>query len=162
MEKWAENLDEVTVGEWLKREGDTVAPGEAVAELITEKATFQYTPEEGGVLLRILAEENSTVPVGYVIGFIGAPGEALPDGLVEANQALLQAQKQVARLSLGWEAGEGEPEPAAPASTVRATPPARRLARDNGVALEAVAAWFGDGRRVTDRDVLEYLRSREA
>jgi pyruvate dehydrogenase E2 component (dihydrolipoamide acetyltransferase) len=161
MEKWAENLDEVTVGEWLKREGDPVAPGEAVAELITEKATFQYTPEEGGVLLRILAEENSTLPVGYVIGFIGEPGEELPAGVLESNRSLIEAKKAEARLALELPE-EGLPPPPA-AGGLRATPPARRLARDRGVALDDVAAWFGDSRRITDRDVEAYLaRDREA
>ena len=161
MEKWAENLDEVTVGEWLKRVGDPVAPGEAVAELITEKATFQYTPEEGGVLLAILAEENSTVPVGFVIGFVGEPGEAVPHGVEEENQRLIEETKQEARLSL-------DPANAPPASrepgasgTVRATPPARRLARDHGVALEDVLAWVGESRRITDRDVAAYVDARE-
>ena len=164
MEKWAENLDEVTVGEWLKREGDPVAPGEAVAELITEKATFQYTPEEGGVLLRILAEDNSTVPVGYVIGFIGEPGEELPEGILEGNRALIEAKKAEARLALELPGDEAPPSLAArPAGGVRATPPARRLARDRGVELEDVAAWFGDGRRITDRDVEAYVaREKEA
>lgn len=155
MEKWAENLDEVTVGEWLKREGDLVAPGEPVAELITEKATFQYTPEEGGVLLRILAGENSTLPVGYVIGFIGEPGEPLPEGVESTNQGLIEAKKAEVRLAL---APSVEPTRAAAGGALRATPPARRAARDAGVELEAVAAWLGDGRRLTDRDVEAYVQ----
>jgi pyruvate dehydrogenase E2 component (dihydrolipoamide acetyltransferase) len=158
MEKWAENLDEVTVGGWLKREGDRVAPGEAVAELITEKATFKYEPEQGGVLLRILAEENSTVPVGFVIGVIGEPGDEVPGSLEAENQALLQAKKQEARLSLDWPEGE-IPSPAEPPAmgVVRATPKARRLARDNGLSLEDVAAFVGENRRLSDRDVAAYL-----
>jgi len=158
MEKWAENLDEVTVGEWLKSEGDPVAPGEAVAELITEKATFKYEPEEGGVLLRILAEENSTVPVGFVIGVIGEAGDEVPGGIEAENQALLQATKEEARLSLDWPEGE-IPSPKAPPQmgAVRATPKARRMARDNGVSLEDVAAFVGESRRLTDRDVSAYL-----
>ncbi len=158
MEKWAENLDEVTVGEWLKREGDAVAPGEAVAELITEKATFKYEPEEGGVLLRILAEENSTVPVGFVIGVIGEPGAEIPGNIEAENQALLQAKKQEARLSLDWPEGEiPSPEASLTMGVVRATPKARRLARDNDVSLEDVAAFVGENRRITDRDVSAYL-----
>jgi pyruvate dehydrogenase E2 component (dihydrolipoamide acetyltransferase) len=158
MEKWAENLDEVTVGEWLKREGDSVAPGEAVAELITEKATFKYEPEEGGVLLRILAEENSTVPVGFVIGVIGESDEEVPAGLETENQALLQAKKEEARLSLDWPEGEiPSPEARPKMGVVRATPKARRMARDNDVSLEDVAAFVGESRRITDRDVSAYL-----
>jgi pyruvate dehydrogenase E2 component (dihydrolipoamide acetyltransferase) len=161
MEKWAENLDEVTVGEWLKAEGDPVEVGEAVAELITEKATFKYEPEEGGVLLKIFAEDSSTVPVGYVIGYIGDPGEEIPATIEAENEALIQATKREARLSLDWPEGE-IPTPAKPpaAGRVRATPPARRMARDAGIELEDVAAWVGESRRITDRDVQGYLEQR--
>ena len=161
LEKWAENLDEVTVGEWLKRQGDAVAPGEAVAELITEKATFKYEPEQGGILLRIYAEENSTVPVGFVIGYIGEPGEEPPRTIENENQALIRAKKQEARLDVDLLEGRAPGGPPAGAS-VRATPAARRLARDNGVAVEEVAAFFGDGRRITDDDVEAYLRGKRA
>jgi pyruvate dehydrogenase E2 component (dihydrolipoamide acetyltransferase) len=162
MEKWAENLDEVTIGEWLKREGDSVAPGEAVAELITEKATFKYEPETGGVLLRIYAEENSTVPVGFVIGYLGHPGEEPPPGIEIENQALIRAKKREARLDLDL-AGDRPPlEPSAEYRPVRATPAARRLARDGGVTVEEVAAFLADGRRITDRDVRAYLQSKRA
>ncbi len=158
MEKWAENLDEVTVGEWLKREGDSIEPGEAIAELITEKATFEYEPEVGGVLLKIWAEENSTVPVGFVIGFMGEADEAIPSEIEGENEALIQATKAEARLSLDWPEGE-KPEPPKPPTMgrVRATPPARRLARDAGVTLEDVAAFVGESRRITDRDVQAFV-----
>ena len=163
MEKWAENLDEVTVGEWLKREGDPVAPGEAVAELITEKATFKYEPEQGGVLLRIYAEENSTVPVGFVIGYLGEPGETPPAEIEAENQAVIQAKREEARLGLDLpEAAAVAPVTRPAGGVVRATPSARRLARDNGIALDDVAAFFGDGRRITDGDVEVYLREKRS
>jgi len=160
MEKWAENLDEVTVGEWLKREGDAVAPGEAVAELITEKATFKYEPEQGGILLRIYAEENSTVPVGFVIGYVGEPGEEPPATIEAENQTLILAKKQEARLDLALAEKRPAAERPAEAGVVRATPAARRVARDNGVTVEEVAAFLGDGRRITNDDVDAYLRGK--
>jgi pyruvate dehydrogenase E2 component (dihydrolipoyllysine-residue acetyltransferase) len=158
MEKWAENLAEVTIGEWLKHEGDPVAPGEAVAELITEKATFKYEPEAGGVLLRIYAPENSTVPVGFVIGYIGEPDEAPPADIEAENQALLQAKREEARLSVDWpdESLPRGPAPT-PGAVVRATPAARRLAREAGVSLEEIAASIGEARRISDRDVEAYI-----
>ncbi|MGQ9731985.1 MAG: biotin/lipoyl-containing protein [Candidatus Zipacnadales bacterium] len=161
MQKWAENLDEVTVGEWLKQVGDPVAPGDPVAELITEKATFQYTPEEGGVLLAILAPENSTVPVGFVIGFIGEPGEMLPEGVEAENQRLLDAKKQEAKLNLEVAPLTSGSRESLVSRTIRATPPARRLARDHGVSLDEVLAWVGENRRITDRDVAAFLQDRE-
>ena len=75
IEKWAENLEEVTVARWLKTESEQIAAGEVLCEIITDKATFEYTVEDAGVVARIYAAERSVVPVGYVIAFIATAGE---------------------------------------------------------------------------------------
>ena len=61
-------MEEGTFGAWLKNEGDTVQPGDALCELITEKTTFPLEAEGEGILRRIVAGEKSVVPVGAVIG----------------------------------------------------------------------------------------------
>jgi pyruvate/2-oxoglutarate dehydrogenase complex dihydrolipoamide acyltransferase (E2) component len=58
---------------WLKREGDTVKPGEPVVELETEKVSYELESPAEGVLLRILKRENSEVPVGEPLCQIGPP-----------------------------------------------------------------------------------------
>ncbi len=153
IEKWAENLDEVTVSLWLKHEGDLVEVGESICELISDKATFEYEAEHSGILLSILAAEKSVVPVGYVIGFVGTADETVPEGVVERNEELLAAHQAAAAVELDLDIA-----PRRSGSRVQATPAARRVAREASVDLEDVAAWLGEKRTVNDRDVQEYLK----
>lgn len=157
IEQWAENLREVTMGRWLKAEGDPVDVGEALCEIITEKVTFEYEAPVTGVLLKIYAPEKSVVPVGYVFGCVGAAGEQPPLGVEEENARLLEQHQAQGMLDL-----ELEIEGAAMGlgGRVRATPAARRAARDAGVSLADVAAWVGESRPVTEEDVEAFIKSR--
>jgi pyruvate dehydrogenase E2 component (dihydrolipoamide acetyltransferase) len=134
------NIEEITVGAWRKAPGDPVALGEAVVEIITDKITFEYESEAEGVLRAIVAPEKSVVPVHYVIGVVAEPDEPLP--AYEADNATL-----LARLGQGVNvheaAGFARPEgvgAAAGSERVRATPAARRRARELGVDLAQVAS----------------------
>ncbi|MGC9318614.1 MAG: lipoyl domain-containing protein, partial [Armatimonadota bacterium] len=53
IEKWAENLDEVTVSRWLVQEGDEVEAGDGLCEIITDKATFEYEVQSSGTVKAI-------------------------------------------------------------------------------------------------------------
>ncbi|MBP7559632.1 MAG: E3 binding domain-containing protein [Armatimonadetes bacterium] len=133
------NIEEVTVGEWLVSEGDPVSVGQPVVEIITDKITFEYESEAEGVLRKVVAPAKSVVPVHYTIGVIAAPDEELPD--YEASNRLL-----LERVRAGGDVHEaarrlmeGMPTLPRPASKVRATPAARRRARELGVDLGRVA-----------------------
>jgi pyruvate dehydrogenase E2 component (dihydrolipoamide acetyltransferase) len=165
-----ENMEEATIGRWLKNEGDAVRGGDALCELITEKTTFDLPAEEipgSGVLLRsIVVPEKSIVPVGTCIALLGTADDDLPD--VAPENAKLAARRQSAA-SRGAE--ESTPAlrvpslqsapagvtstPAGGASRIRATPAARRAARERGVAIEAVAAAF-PGKVLTEDDVANF------
>lgn len=154
IEKWAENLEEVTVAGWLKTEGEDIAAGEVLCEIITDKATFEYTVEEGGVVARIYAAERSVVPIGYVIAFIATAGEQ-PDPDIEArNEKLLAERQQQAELDLDDVLSAASKK----TSRVRATPAARRLARQHEIDLKQVADWLGeDADLITEEHVQGYL-----
>lgn len=168
IEKWAENLEEVTLGRWLKGEGEVVEAGEGICEIITEKVTFEYESPMSGVLLRVYAPEKSVMPVGYAFAFVGRPGEQPPDGVEVENQRLADAHLAQTRLSLDLAvermvggapeaAGTVAEEYAAGAGRVRAAPAARRLAREHGLSLAQVAQWLGEERPVSAEDVERYL-----
>jgi len=160
IEKWAENLDEATLSRWLKGEGDCLEVGDSLCEIITDKATFEYEMEFAGTLRRLYAAEKSVVPVGYVIAFVGEPDEPLPEGVEEHNRRLL-AQHQVstrAELDLAVDLVRRN----LAGKRVRATPAARRVARENGVDLGAVAVWLGRDKVVEEGDIQQYLRERES
>src|SRR5690242_18437928 len=69
-------MEEGEVMEWLKAVGDPVAKGEVIAAIETDKANFDVESPGDGVLLAIDVSAGATVPVGSIIGTVGAPGEA--------------------------------------------------------------------------------------
>ena len=145
------DMREGTVVRWVKQEGDEVVANEVIAEIETDKAVVEFKPTTGGVLRRIVAGEGEAVPVGQLIAVIGDADEPLPDDL--AGPA---AEAEV-------EAPATEPEAAAPAvasapstapsGEVRASPIARRLARERGVELASITG-SGPGGRIVEADVL--------
>jgi len=68
----------VNVVRWLKHEGESVKPGDAVVELETEKVSYELESPTAGVLLKIVASDAMEVPVGDPLGYIGQPGETVP------------------------------------------------------------------------------------
>jgi len=154
--KVAANVEEGMVGAWRKRVGDRVARDEPLVELITDKATFELPAETDGTLLRILAEEKSTVPVNYVLGILGSPDEAVPD-VTEENERLLALHRR--RAAADWRPQAGSSVAGGGVPNVRATPSARRLARELGVDLTQVVP--ADGRVVRDDDVRRHATAKQ-
>jgi 2-oxoglutarate dehydrogenase E2 component (dihydrolipoamide succinyltransferase) len=72
-----ESITEVTLSQWIKKDGDTVAMDEVIAELESDKATFELTAEKAGIL-RTIAKEGDTIPVGAVVCAIEDGGAATP------------------------------------------------------------------------------------
>lgn len=159
IEKWAENLEEVTLNRWLKEEGDRLEVGDTLCEIITDKATFEYEVEEAGTLLRKYATDKSVLPVGYIFAFVGEEDEQLPEGVEEENQRLMAAHQAATRADAELKAKLAQ---ALQSRKTRATPAARRLAREKGVALEDVAVWLGEERPIQEEDVKAFLAQREA
>jgi len=152
------NILEGQVGTWLKAEGDRVSKDEPLVELITDKANFELPSESDGVLRRIVASEKSVVPVGYILALLGEDDEPLPD-VTEENDRILSEHRASAQLEM--------PRPAAPAKgkrekrkRVRATPAARRLARQHDVDLADVEPAEG-GPVVSEEDVQRHLAQRQ-
>ena len=147
------DMREGTVVRWYKQEGETVDRGEVIADIETDKATVEFEAYTGGVLGRIVAEAGIAVPVGELIAIITEPGESVPE---VAAPAASPAQASPAAPAPA--APEPEP-PAAPASAsdggVRASPIARRLARERGIDLSLVTG-SGPNGRITERDVENY------
>src|SRR5580700_7658129 len=71
MPKMGDGMEEGTINRWLKHEGDTVAVGEVIAEIETDKASVEITAYDAGVLSKIVVPEGGSVPVGEIIATIG-------------------------------------------------------------------------------------------
>ena len=137
MPKLIENDEEQIVTAWLKQVGDPVRRGEPLIEVATSKAAFQVDAPRSGLLRAVFAEVKSSVPVGYIVALIGDAKDVLPD-VGPANRALVEAQA----LNAAKPAAPLKPT-GADAGALRATPAARRLARERGVDLAAVRAKLG-------------------
>jgi len=137
LEKVDANMEEATVGAWLVAEGETIEPGAKFVELITDKVTFEYESPVGGTVRRLLASAGSLVPVGFVLAQIGDADDALSDPTAE-NERLLAEHRAKLDVTIDVSAA-ARPAPAGAGGRVRATPAARRLARELGVDLADVS-----------------------
>jgi pyruvate dehydrogenase E2 component (dihydrolipoamide acetyltransferase) len=142
-----------TIVRWLKSEGDKVEKGEPLFELDTDKVTQEVEAEASGVLLKIVVPEGE-VPVGTAIAYVGEQGEAVPEGtgtqpvVEEAPEEQVPAQAEQA-------AEVPEPEPAQVAAggnggRIKASPLARRIARERGIDLSALSGTGPEGRIVAE------------
>ena len=150
------DMREGTVVRWHKSQGDTIARGDVIAEIETDKATVEMEAYSSGVLGRIVVEEGRAVPVGELIAVITQPGEEVPslESLGESPGAAPAGAPQAPAPSA---TAVPAPQAAAPepGAEVRASPIARRLAREKGIELSLVQG-TGPGGRVTEADVLAF------
>ena len=150
------NITEGVLNSWRKSVGERVERGEPLVDLVTDKANFEIESPASGQLLGITAAEKSTVPAGYVIAILGEAGEVVPDVSEENRIILAEHLKKtaVAQVMMN-QAGPVEMKDAA--ERVRATPKARKLARELGVDLAEVLKASGVS-RVSEKDVEEFVR----
>jgi pyruvate dehydrogenase E2 component (dihydrolipoyllysine-residue acetyltransferase) len=139
MPRLSDSMEEGTIVRWLKQDGDEVSKGEPLAEVETDKATVMFDADADGTL-RILAGEGETVTIGGVIGSIG---DALPRSPAPAQPR--PAAPAAAAAGKPSDAGNGS-------DRVKASPLARRIARESEVDLRGLTG-SGPGGRIVKADV---------
>lgn len=157
MPKMGDGMEEGTLVEWLKPEGDKVKSGEVIGTIQTDKATLELEAPGSGSLAGFLIKGGDTVPVGKAIGAILKDGEKLPEGWGSGKAAEAPAaEAPAAKAETPAPAAASAPEPVAAAPTatgrVKASPLARKIAQELGVALDRVTG-SGPGGRVVEKDV---------
>jgi pyruvate dehydrogenase E2 component (dihydrolipoamide acetyltransferase) len=154
-------VDECLVTRWFKRKGDAVSAGEAVAEIETDKTTFEITASVDGTVLETFVEAGAIVPVFTKLCVIGDPGEPVsrdrvagtPPKSANTGAPTPRAAQPLERRPPG---GEGGPTPVAPLS-----PRARRFAAEHDVDVGSLAG-SGPGGRVLERDVRKAFEASQA
>lgn len=167
------DMQEGTVLRWLKGEGDAVTNGEPIAEIETDKAVVEFESYADGVLHRIIVPAGTTVPVGEPIAVVGAQDEFIVTDAEPADvdeEPAVEAEPEDAPSaaipmppastpSVAEDAvPEPEPEvehPPVPATPLRASPIARRIADERGIDISKVTG-TGPGGRIVKDDVLAY------
>jgi len=173
MPRLSDSMEEGTILTWLKQVGDEVAIGDELVEIETDKANMAYEADVAGTLQEILAQEGETLPIGTPIARIGEGSNGgRPDsdegpaaraagpvsdtappqkgGGPASSPPTAQAEEQDSEV----QAPEAEHEPQAEGERVKASPLARRLARDKGLDLHELHG-SGPGGRIVKHDVEE-------
>ena len=150
MPRLSDTMEEGTILRWLKADGEEVARGEELAEIETDKAAMVYESDLQGTL-EILTPEGSTVPVGAVIARVLGEGEAAEHP--SAAAAPVQSTPAAAAAGPAPEPVPAQASVAADGERVRASPLARRVAREGGIDLSSVHG-SGPGGRIVKADVL--------
>ena len=142
-----ESIVEATIARWVKREGDTVAQGDTIVELETDKITVEVPALKAGTLVKRLHQEGDVVKVDDELGQID-------------ETATAPAAKSAAAPATAAPAPAAAPASSAPAvapAPTRASPAARRVAEDAGIDLATVSG-RGRGGMVTKSDVNKLLK----
>ena len=111
-------MEEGTVSQWIKHEGDAVKTGDVILEITTDKLTNEVTSEHDGVLLKIVAQEGEDIPVKGLLAYIGQPGEAVGGAAAPAPAAAPAAEAAPAA-----PAAAPAPVAAAGGARIRISPP---------------------------------------
>ncbi len=139
---------------WLKQEGQTVAKGEPLLEVETDKAVMEIESPGDGVLAAITAQPGAEVPVGQTIAWLVGPGEAPPveDGPSESGRRMT-AEPQAPPPAVA-----GDPAVSPAAAQAKISPKARRLAKEHGVDLSRLRG-SGPGGEILAADILALAKA---
>jgi len=149
MPKLGETMEEGEIIKWLKEEGEKVEKGEPLLEIATDKANMEVESPETGYLRKIVAKEGEKVPVTEIIAYLtDSMEEEIPS--VEGKAEVIQGKRES---ETAFEEKREE--------RVKASPLARKLARERGIDLTKIRG-TGPGGRIVKEDVLRALEEKEA
>src|SRR5688500_10238955 len=155
MPRLGQSMEEGTILQWFKKEGDSVNQGEPLLEVMSDKANFEVEAPANGTLRRILAQVNDSVPVNQPIAIVGQPDEPI-DSLVTGDPNSYSISSSSSSSAV----------PAAPPSPAKSvgheripiSPRARRIADTHGIDVSSLqGAGTGPGGRILERDVAAFL-----
>lgn len=153
-------MEEGVLVSWQVKVGDSVKPGDVLAEVETDKATMDLENYEKGEILHLHVKEGATVPIDSIIAVIGKKGESFEDLLSAAPEPAKESNSEVKSTP-----AEPVPQektaptqasavsvPVSDGSRVKASPLARKLASDKGLNIATITG-SGEGGRIVKRDV---------
>jgi pyruvate dehydrogenase E2 component (dihydrolipoamide acetyltransferase) len=167
MQRMSVAMEYGVILKWLKKEGDKVKKGDLIVEIFGEKNEFELEAPDDGVLLKILCDVNDEIPISEPIAFIGKAGEAIPEARPrKLNAASSTPPSMAVQIPNNSLASKGEvaqivPQTAdtrLPGGRIRASPRAKRKAKELSVEISSVKGTGPDG-RITEKDVIKTKES---
>jgi len=161
MTQLSPTMTEGRIARWLKKEGDALESGDVMAEIETDKATMEMEVVDEGLLHKILVPEGATVAVGTAIAVIAEDDEEVPGDYQPAAESsaeaavepVVEASPEATPATVApTPVTEAVTEPAVDSKRIKASPLARRLAKQKGINLAAITGTGPKG-RITKSDV---------
>ena len=190
MPKLSDTMEEGVIAKWNVQEGDKVESGDVIAEVETDKATMEVEVFDAGTILKILAEEGESVPLGGVMAIVGDEGEDI-SGLLNESESESKSDKKEEKKEASSskkksssgdfdpilgdvngkqskkesESKESEKETSSGSGDqngrIKASPLARKMAEDKGIDLSSVSGSGPDG-RIIKKDIENYKEPAKA
>ena len=144
-------MEEGTIGQWMKQEGDTVAVGDALVSVETDKLTNDVESEFAGVLLKIIAQEGTDIPVQGIMAYIGEAGEVIETA---GAQVEVSAQAEETPVVSATKVEAAAPVDLQAGGRIKISPLAKKTATTLGVDYTMVAG-TGPGGRIVQQDIFD-------
>ncbi len=164
MPRLSDTMEEGVIAAWHKNVGDAVKKGEVLAEIETDKATMELESYKNGTLLHIGAQKGEKIPVNGLLCIIGEKGKVDVDAIVAAikggGTVKSQEKNTAAQAASSIEQHSADQQQASSSENgrVKASPLAKKLAKEKGIDLKAVQG-SGDGGRIVKADIDNYSPS---
>ena len=156
-----EGVEEVTIVNWLKVEGERVEEFEGLLEVETDKVVTEIPSPTAGTVLKIeIAEPNTTVEVGAVLGWIGEPGESFPEGDSAPDnekQTQIEVDSVTPSMAASPKSSSTFPKIGRDPQLGFISPLVAKIAQEQGIDLSHVQG-TGKDQRITKNDVLEHIQ----
>lgn len=154
-----QTMEEGTITKWLKKEGDSVEKGEALLEVMTDKVNMEVESPVAGILRKIVAQEDETVPIMEMIAIIGTADESIDDLLAgggDQTDAPVEVEAPAAEpVSVTVNAPAVEE---AASTRIFISPRAKHLATEKGISVDSMAGiGTGPNNRIIEKDVLAFI-----
>ena len=168
MPKLGFDMAEGLLVRWVRQVGENINKGDVLAEIETDKATVEVESSASGVVLQLIVEQGTMVPVNAPIAIVGAAGEVISNqssvssdqSSVISDQSKVESRKS--EVALNVERSTFNVQPASlEIGSVKASPLAKKIARDNNVNLASIQG-TGPGGRVVRKDVEAALTSKQS
>jgi len=146
-------MEEGTVTQWIKHEGDEVKTGDVIVEITTDKLTNEVESEFDGILLKIVAHEGEDIPVRGVLAYIGLPGETLGSAtsVIEATNSP-STVTAVPTVERAHRVNDG--------TRIRISPLARKIATKMDIDYTVILG-SGSSGRITQKDILAVAEAKK-
>ncbi|NLO58006.1 MAG: 2-oxo acid dehydrogenase subunit E2, partial [Synergistaceae bacterium] len=154
MPKLGLTMNSGTISRWNRQEGEPIGKGELLMTVATDKLTFEVESPAEGTVLKIVVPEGRDVPVGEILAYIGQPGESIDDTIAagaDPRKKKIEQGPEDRKPAVSVEKISGP-------SGLRATPLARKMARESGIDISQVPG-SGPGGRIVRKDVDAFVVS---